>query len=195
MRRVRPCAPTRACIAAVTAAQIVPMNKTLLLYGVLVFVGGLIGGALTNAVCRARVVTATPASSTSAAAAPANSKSTAAAPRRIVTASEFVVLDAAGKPRARIDVNDDGQAGFAMYDHDNHPRAQIVVDNLGAPSVRLYDTSNKLRLSLEVSTDGIPTVRLMDTGNQARELLGVDAEGEAGLNFYARDGKLLRELP
>jgi hypothetical protein len=82
-----------------------------------------------------------------------------------------------------------------VYDHDNHPRAQIVVDNLGAPSVRLYDTSNKLRLSLEISTDGIPTVRLMDTGNQARELLGVDAEGEAGLNFYARDGKLLRELP
>jgi hypothetical protein len=161
------------------------MNKTLLLYGVLVFVGGLIGGALTNAVCRARVSTA----------APASPRSTAAAPRRIVTASEFVVLDAAGKPRARIDVNDDGLAGFAMYDHDNYPRAQIVVDNLGAPSVRLYDTSNKLRLSLEVSTDGIPTVRLMDTGNQARELLGVDAEGEAGLNFYARDGKLLRELP
>ena len=49
-----------------------------------------------------------------------------------VTASEFVVLDAAGKERAKIDVNDDGQAGFAMYDRDNHPRAQIVIDNQGA---------------------------------------------------------------
>src|ERR1700736_6375598 len=91
----------RACIAAATAAQIVFMNKTLLLYGVLVFVGGLIGGALTNAVCRARVVTAAPASSTSAAAAPARPKTAAVAPRRIVTASEFGVLDGAGKPRAR----------------------------------------------------------------------------------------------
>jgi hypothetical protein len=171
------------------------MNKTLWLYGVLVFVGGLIGGALTNTVCRARIGAAAPSNSPSAAAAPASSPSAAVAPRQVVTASEFVVLDAAGKARARIDVNNDGQAGLAMYDRDNHPRAQIVVDNLGAPSVRLYDTSNKLRLSLEVSTDGIPTVRLMDTSNQARELLGVDAEGEAGLNFYAGDGKLLRELP
>lgn len=118
-----------------------------------------------------------------------------AAPRRTVTASEFVVLDAAGKERAKIDVNDDGQAGFAMYDRDNHPRAQIVIDNQGAPSIRLYDTSNKLRISLEVGTDGIPTVRLTDNGGHPRALLGVDAEGEGGLDFYAQDGKVLRELP
>ncbi len=165
------------------------MNKTLWLYGVLVFAGGLIGGALTSGVCRSRTVAAAPAVANN------GTKTPAPAPRRIVTASEFVVLDADGKPRAKIDVNADGQAGFAMYDADNHPRAQIVVDNLGAPSVRLYDTSNKLRLSLEVGADGIPTVRLMDNGSHAREVLGIDAEGEAGLNFYARDGTVLRELP
>ncbi|MGA8058464.1 MAG: hypothetical protein WB999_09480 [Candidatus Binataceae bacterium] len=161
------------------------MNKTLWLYAVLVFAGGLFGGALTSGVCRSRTV----------AAAPAVIKSDRSVPRRIVTASEFVLLDAAGKPRAKIDVNDDGQAGFAMYDRDNHPRAQIVVDNYGAPSVRLYDTTNKLRLSLEISTDGVPTVRLLDTSDRARGVFGVDAEGEAGLNFYAQDGRVLRELP
>ena len=61
--------------------------------------------------------------------------------------------------------------------------------------MRLYDTSNKLRLSLEISTDGVPTVRLMDTSDRARAVIGVDAEGEAGLNFYAQDGRVLRELP
>jgi hypothetical protein len=122
-------------------------------------------------------------------------KSATSAPQRVVTASEFVLLDAAGKPRAKIDVNDDGQARFAMYDRDNHPRAQIVVDNYGAPTVRLYDTSNKLRLSLEISTDGVPTVRLMDSSDRARAVLGVDGQGEAGLNFYAQDGRVLRELP
>jgi hypothetical protein len=169
------------------------MKKTLWLYGVLVFAGGLIGGALTNGVCRSRTVAAAPA--VRGTDAEGDTKTETSAPRRIVTASEFVVLDAAGKPRAKIDVNDDGQAGFAMFDRDNHPRAQIVVDDQGAPSVRLYDTSNKLRLSLEVSSDGIPTVRLMDSGSHARELLGVDAEGEGGLDFYAQDGKVLRELP
>ena len=162
------------------------MNKTLWLYGVLVFVGGLIGGALTSAVfCRSRIV----------AAAPAVASNDTPAPRRIVSASAFVVLDAADKPRAKIEVNDNGQVGFAMYDRDNHPRAQIVVDNQGAPSVRLYDASNKLRLSLEVSTDGIPTVRLMDTGSRTRQLLGVDAQGDGALDFYAQDGTVLRELP
>jgi hypothetical protein len=179
-----------ACIPVAAAAQIVPMKKTLWLYGVLVFAGGLIGGALTSGVCRSRTVAAAPAVMSNE-----TKIETPAPPRRIVTASEFVVLDAAGRPRARIDVSKDGQAGFAMYDRDNNPRARIVVDNQGVPSVRLYDTSNKLRLSLEVSTDGIPTVRLMDNGNHARALLGVDAEGEAGLNFYAQDGRLLRELP
>lgn len=172
------------------------MKKTLWLYGALIFVGGLIGGALTNGVCRSRIVAAAPTvTSTDAKSANDAKTATSAPPQRVVTASEFVVLDAAGKPRVRIDVNGDGQAGFAMYDRDNHPRARIVVDSQGVPSVRLYDTSNKLRLSLEISSDAIPTVRLMDNGDHARALLGVDAEGEAGLNFYAEDGRLLRELP
>ena len=166
------------------------MKKTLWLYGVLVFAGGLVGGALTSGVCRSRMVAAAPATVQ-----PNDTKTDTSAPRRIVTASEFVVVDAAGKPRAKIEVNGNGQASFAMFDSDKHPRAQIAVDNQGVPSVRLYDTSNKLRLSLEVSSDGIPTVRLMDSGSHPRELLGVDAEGEGGLDFYAQDGRVLRELP
>lgn len=163
------------------------MNKTLWLYGILVFAGGMVGGAMSGAIWRPPRAAATPASSASAPApAPA---------QRIVTASEFVVLDAAGKARARIDVSKDGQANFAIYDGYSHPRAQIVVDSLGAPSIKLYDLANKLRLSLEVGTDGIPTVRLLDSHSQPRELLGVDGEDEPGLNFYERDGRLMRELP
>ncbi|HEY2525621.1 MAG TPA: hypothetical protein VGI29_11230 [Candidatus Binataceae bacterium] len=165
------------------------MKKTLLLYGVLVFAGGLVGGALTGAVCRSRPVTAAPG------APQVSNKNAGAAAPAVVTAAGLVLVDAAGKPRVKFDVTDDGQAGFAMYDRDNHPRAQIVIDNQGAPSVRLYDTSNKLRISLEVSSDGIPTVRLMDNGGHSRELLGVDAEGDGCLDFYARDGTVMRELP
>jgi hypothetical protein len=165
------------------------MKKTLLLYGVLVFAGGLVGGALTDAVCRSRTVAAAPA------VAQGDAKGASAAAAPVVTASGMVLVDTAGKARVKFEVTDDGQAGFAMYDRDNHPRAQIVIDNQGAPSVRLYDTSNKLRISLEVSSDGIPTVRLMDSGGRSRDVLGVDAEGDGGMDFYARDGSVLRELP
>jgi hypothetical protein len=166
------------------------MKKTLWLYGALVFAGGLIGGALTSMVfCRSRIVAAAPAVTED------DVKAATAAPRRIVAASEFVVLDSGGRPRAKIEVDGAGQADFSMYDRNNHPRARIVVDKLGAPSVRLYDAADKLRISLDVSSGGIPTIRLLDSGNHTRELLGVDANGDAGLDFYARDGTVLRELP
>jgi hypothetical protein len=168
------------------------MNKTLWLYGVLVFAGGLIGGALTSAVfCRTR----TPTAAAPVVKGDSAAKNDNSAPRRIVAASEFLLLDSDGKPRAKIEVNDDGKAGFSMYDRENHPRAQIVVDTYGAPSVRLYDTTNKVRLSLEISTDGVPTVRLLDRSDRPRAVIGVDGQGEAGLNFYAQDGRVLRELP
>jgi hypothetical protein len=165
------------------------MKKTLFVYGVLVFLGGLMGGALTDAVCRLRPAGAVSQSGGAVmnAAAPAE--------RRVVTASELVLTGLDGKQRLKMDVSDDGRAEFAMYDRDNHPRAQVVVDTYGSPSVRLYDVYNKLRLALEIGTDGIPTVRLLDTSERAREVLGIDAEGEAGINFYAQDGRVLRELP
>jgi hypothetical protein len=166
------------------------MKKTLWFYGALVFVGGLFGGAFTSMVfCRSRVVAAAPAMTRG------DVSGDTAAARQIVAASEFVVLDPAGKPRAKIEVDGAGQADFSMYDRDNHPRARIVVDKLGAPSVRLYDAADKLRISLDVSSGGIPTVRLLDNSNHTRELLGVDANGDAGLDFDARDGTVLRELP
>jgi hypothetical protein len=173
------------------------MNKTLWFFGVLVFAGGLIGGAVTSVVfCHSRAAVAAPAVTSAPPPMPSSMASNEMpAPQRIVSASEFVVLDASGKARAKIDVNDNGQAGFAMYDRDHHARAEIVLDDQGAPSVRLYDTSSKLRLSLGVSNDGIPTVRLMDSGSHSRELLGVDGEGEPALDFYAQDGTVLRELP
>jgi hypothetical protein len=169
------------------------MKNTLWLYGVLVFAGGLIGGALTNGMCRQRTVAAGPAVANNDTKDTRTARPAAAA--RIVTASKFVVLDAAGKPRAKIEVNDADQANFAIFDRDSHLRAQIIVDKQGVPSVLLYDTSNKLRISLEVSRDGIPAVRMMDDGSHARGLFGVDASGDAALDFYAKDGRVLRELP
>ena len=161
------------------------MKKTLWLYGILVFAGGLIGGAVSGEICRLP----------SAAAAPVAPTSTPAAPQRLVAASEFVLLDPVGKARARISVSKDDQVSFVMYDRNNHLRARIAVDSIGTPSVRLYDLADKLRLALEVASDGIPTVRLLDSHSRPRALLGVDGDGEPGLNFYEADGKLMRELP
>jgi hypothetical protein len=154
------------------------MRKIHLLYGLLVFVGGLAGGALSGAFWHGSLAVAAPVPQP-----------------KTVAATEFVVLDPTGKPRARINVDKEGQATFSMYDRANHPRAQLLIDPLGAPSILLYDTMNKVRLTLKVGTDGIPTVSLADQYTEPRVILGVDGDGEPGLNFYARGGKLMRELP
>lgn len=174
-----------ACFTARAAPQIVPMKKISWLYGGLIFLGGLAGGMASGVLWHAG----------GAGAGTATTARPVAAARKIVTASEFVLTDAADKPRARISVGKHGTAVFAMYDGGGHPRAEITVNSRGAPSVKLYDTVDRPRLVLDVNTDGIPTVRLLDSENEARTILGVDAEGEPGLNFYGRGGKLMRELP
>ncbi|HZO80147.1 MAG TPA: hypothetical protein VFB33_00505 [Candidatus Binataceae bacterium] len=159
------------------------MRKTQWLYGLLVFTGGLAGGIVSGAFWRPSTAVAdTP-------------KAAPPLAQRVVTATEFVLDDPAGKPRARMSVGKDGQAAFAMYDRDQHLRAEMLVTSQGVPQVQLYDTASKLRIALDISTDGVPTVRLMDKDSVPRALFGVDGDGEPGLNFYARDGKLMRELP
>ncbi len=160
------------------------MRKTQWLYGLLVFAGGLAGGAVSGGLWHP-----------SSAAADAPKGALAAQVQRVVTANEFVLDDAAGKPRARITVGKDGETIFAMYDRDQHLRAEMLVSSQGVPQLQLYDTANKLRIALDISTDGVPTVRLMDRDNVPRALFGVDGDGEPGLNFYSKDGKLMRELP
>lgn len=161
------------------------MRKTQWLYGLLVLAGGLAGGLISGGLWHV----------SNAGAASDAVKVAAAGPQRIVAATEFVLADTAGKPRARMSVDKNGETALAMYDRDAHLRARMLVSSQGVPSLELYDTSNKLRIALDVSTDGIPTVRLMDKDSIPRALLGVDGDGEPGLNFYAKDGKLLRELP
>jgi hypothetical protein len=154
------------------------MKKIHGLYALLVFVGGMAGGVLSGGLWHGP-----------------GAAMASAPPQRSVAATEFVLLDSAGKARARISVDKDGQTTFSICDRASHPRAQVLVDSLGAPSITLYDTENRVRLVLKVGTDGIPTVGLSDQNSELRAILGVDGDGEPGLNFYAKGGKLMRELP
>jgi hypothetical protein len=161
------------------------MKKSQWLYGLLVLVGGMAGGVLAVTLAhppQARAASATPG------AAPAQE-------RRIVTANEFVLIDAAGKPRARISVSKKGQASLAMYGPGGHLRARMLVGPHGSPRIQLYSSGKKLLLALNVSSDDVPTVRLMDKREVPRAILGVDTDGEPGLNFYSNDGRLMRQLP
>jgi hypothetical protein len=116
-------------------------------------------------------------------------------PRRAMTAQELVLVDAKGATRGTFGVNKDGDAGLSLFDHQGRLRTALEISDTEGLAFKLFDPTGAVRLSLIINRDRIPALRLFDSQDRPRVLLGVDPEGEAALDFYSEDGKLLRELP
>jgi len=116
-------------------------------------------------------------------------------PQRTMAAQEIVLVDRKGQMRGTLGVNKRGDAGFSIYDHQGKPRTALEISEAEGLGLKLFDTTGALRLSLTINTDQIPALRLFDSQHRPRVLLGVDPDGEAALDFYSQEGKLLRELP
>jgi hypothetical protein len=116
-------------------------------------------------------------------------------PQRPIATQEIVLVDAKGHMRGRLGVNKEGDAGFSLFDHQGRLRSALEISDEEGLGFKLFDTTGTLRLSLIINSDQIPALRLFDSQHRPRVLLGVDPEGEAALDFYSEEGKLLRELP
>ena len=147
------------------------------LYAVLMLTGGVLGGYASGKI-----------SSTAGAAVVQH-------PQRTITAQEIVLVDAKGDLRGTLGVNKDGDAGLSLFDHKGKLRTALEINDTEGLALKLLDPTGAVRLSLIVSGDRIPALRLFDSQHRPRVLLGVDPEGEAALDFYSEEGKLLRELP
>jgi hypothetical protein len=119
----------------------------------------------------------------------------AVVPQRTVAAQEILLIDAKGKTRGALSLNKEGNAGLSLYDHQGRLRTALDISDAEGLGFKLFDTTGTLRLSLIINPDKIPALRLFDSQRRPRALLGVDPEGEAALDFYSEEGKLLRELP
>lgn len=84
-----------------------------------------------------------------------------------ITAREFEVVDASGKPRVRL-VSEQGEAYIVLLDADNTPAASMLVDKSGRPAFSLFHAfgklpgANKPRAIMGLSGDGSPGIRLYD---------------------------------
>jgi hypothetical protein len=147
------------------------------LYGVLALIAGVFGGYASgkfSATARAAVVQLR---------------------QRTVAAQEIVLIDAKGQVRGTLGVNQNGDAGLSFYDHHGKRRTALEISDAEGLWFKLFDTTGALRLALTINSDQIPALRLFDSQRHPRVLLGVDPDGEAALDFYSQEGKLLRELP
>jgi hypothetical protein len=112
-----------------------------------------------------------------------------------INAQDIMLVDARGKVRAELNLNRDGDPGLSLFDHRGKLRTVLEISDVDGLGFKLFDTDGALRASLIINVDHIPALRLFDSRHHPRVLLGVDPEGEPALDFYAQDGKLLRELP
>lgn len=115
--------------------------------------------------------------------------------QRKMTAQEIVLVDAKGDMRGTLGVNKQGDAGLSLFDHQGKLRTALEISDTEGLAFKLFDPTGAVRLSLIINTDRIPALRLFDSRHRPRVLLGVDPEGEAALDFYSEEGRLLRELP
>jgi hypothetical protein len=154
------------------------MTRPQWIYAILALSGGVLGGLASG---KLTISTA--------------GASIAQVPQRTMAAQEILLVDAKGHTRGGLSLNKNGDGGFSLYDHQDKLRAALEISDQEGLGLKLFDTAGTLRLSLTVNIDQIPAVRLFDSQHHPRALLGVDPEGEAALDFYSQEGKLLRELP
>jgi hypothetical protein len=114
---------------------------------------------------------------------------------RTVIGQKFALVDQRGKERALLYLTPAGEPSLAFYGSGGKQQAVLGLDARGAPAFVLYDGAGVERARIAVQSDGVTALRISDARMMPRTLLGVDMSGEPALDFYGRDGKLLRELP
>lgn len=153
------------------------MRRQECLYAVLALTGGIIGGFASSKM-----------SSTAVA-------SIAQISQPTIAAQQILLLDAKGNTRCALTLNKEGDPAFSMYDHGGKLRTALKVNDDEGVGFDLFDTTGALRISMSINSNQIPALRMFDAQHHQRALLGVDPEGEAALDFYSQEDKLLRELP
>jgi hypothetical protein len=117
-----------------------------------------------------------------------------AAPKSLA-AQQILLIGPNGKVRAALRMTKGGEPSLEFYDHAGQMRLALDIGADENPGLRLYDMKRALRLEVGINSDNVPALKVFDDQSRPRALLGVDADGEAGMNFYSGDGRILRELP
>ena len=110
---------------------------------------------------------------------------------KVIRATQFILEDKNGKPRATLGVVKDG-AGLALFDETGEPRAALTVGSDG-PVLPLLDKTGKPRAVLLADKDG-PGLSLNDENGKPRAGLVVTKKGP-GLHLLNENGKVVWSQP
>ncbi len=84
---------------------------------------------------------------------------------------------------------------FDLVDAQGRVRAVLSVNDKGSPELRLVDKEGRGRATLGLQDDGSPGLALWDEGGMARTVLDVWVGGGYGLSLRDKDGKAIWSAP
>jgi hypothetical protein len=94
-----------------------------------------------------------------------------AAPRAdSLVARELTIVDAQGRPRISLRVNDQGTAGISLFHPDGQSLISILADEKGA-SVSMGTADGKPRAKLSTDVDGTPSLDFFDAQGAKRSVV------------------------
>jgi hypothetical protein len=108
-----------------------------------------------------------------------------AAPRpHTVEAQKLLLKDKAGKVRAALGENADGEWGLTLYAADGKPRASLQLDDNGEPQLDLRAAASPVRATLDAATG----LGLIGPEGTRRATFGMDA-GEPAMALADKQGR------
>ena len=99
---------------------------------------------------------------------------------RVVEAESFVLKGPDGAIRARMEVDAEGYAVFALNDQTGSPRLVHRVADAGWPITELFDSKGQVRLVQTISDKDTTVLAMLDPKGQPRLKIGTDGRGERG---------------
>lgn len=99
--------------------------------------------------------------------------------RPTLAAQELVLVDELGRPRAFLDVKQDGATYLIFYDAQGRERQALGVDADGRPALALLGLDEKPRLSLRLDDAENPSIHWADVERRERLRVENSAAGPA----------------
>ncbi|MBI4642119.1 MAG: hypothetical protein HY731_15635 [Candidatus Tectomicrobia bacterium] len=112
-----------------------------------------------------------------------------------IQAKRFVVMDQAGKLRAKLASGVDGTTSLVFFDQDERLRATLAVGANGTTGMGFVDQSGKRRVTLAVAGDGTIGLGFSDQAEKPRAIVAVKSNGTPTLVLHDQFGKVIWSAP
>lgn len=107
----------------------------------------------------------------------------------VVRASNLELADAAGKRRAQLALDSQGQPALEIFDVDGKRRTSVGLSRAGEPELRLHNADGNMQISLGIDVNGFPVLQFYDAAGKRRQTIGLATSGNPRVQLFEPTGR------